>query len=273
MATIVVTGATLNSNLIPTLILLGSFLVPFSVVLYVVERVTGNLAPVQVFLAFFVGGVFGVLGASLLESDLHASPWIYFRVGLIEEFIKTLILLIVGRQAVPKTARQGALLGACVGAGFAAFESAGYAFNAALTTSGIDLGSLLQTEVMRSVLTPVGHVLWTALLGAVIFGAADQASAKYRYTHGVLMAFAAVAVLHGLWDSMGGISAILAVIFTGNAVPALEYGFLRPGTDAAVASLSSTFYAGGLIVVSALGLIGLRLALSHHQTRNGRSRR
>ncbi|GAC1486346.1 MAG: hypothetical protein NVS2B15_00610 [Pseudarthrobacter sp.] len=271
MVTIIVTGVTLNSNLVPTLILLGSFLVPFSVVLFVVERVTGNLAPVQVFLAFFVGGVFGVLGASLLESDLHASTWIYFRVGLIEEFVKTVILVIVGRHVTPKTAHQGALIGACVGAGFAAFESAGYAFNAALTTSGIDLGSLLQTEVMRSVLTPVGHVLWTALLGAVIFGAADQMSAKYRFTKGVLTAFLAVAVLHGLWDSMGGIAAILAVVFTGNAVPALEYGFLRPGTDAAVASLSSTFYFGGLIVVSVLGLIGLRLALRHHKTSNAPS--
>lgn len=266
IATIIVTGATLNSNLIPTLILLGSFLVPFSVVLFVVERLTGNLAPVQVFLAFFVGGIFGVLGASLLESDLHASTWIYFRVGLIEEFVKTLILIVMGRRVRPKTASQGALLGACIGSGFAAFESAGYAFNAALTTNGIDLGSLLQTEVLRSVLTPVGHVLWTSLLGAVIFGAANQATARYRFTRGVLASFLAVAVLHGLWDSMGGIAALLAVIFTGNAVPALDYGFLKPGTDAAVGSLSSIFYLGGLVIVSALGLTGLRLALRRHKT-------
>jgi protease PrsW len=260
----VVTGVTGNSNLIPTLILLGSFLVPFSVVLFTVERVTGTLAPIQLILAFFFGGIFGVLGASLLESDLHASTWVYFRVGFIEEFVKAVIFLLIGRSVAPKTARQGALLGASVGAGFAAFESAGYAFNAAVTTSGIDVASLLQTEVLRSVLTPVGHVLWTALLAAAVFGAADPVTARYRYTRGVLTAFIGVAILHGLWDSMGGIAALLAFIATGNTIPALEYGFLRPGTQAEVASLSSAFYVIGLIAVSVIGLVALRRTIRRH---------
>ena len=34
------------------------------------------------------------------------------------------LLIVIGRSLVPKTARQGALLGATIGAGFAAFESA-----------------------------------------------------------------------------------------------------------------------------------------------------
>lgn len=268
VATIVVTAQTGNSNLVPTLILLGSFLVPFSVVLFATERVGGNLMPVQLFLAFFVGGAFGVLGASVLESQLHATPWIYFRVGFIEELVKAVILLVVGRSVLPRQPRLGALLGACVGAGFAAFESAGYAFNSALTQNGIDLGSLLQTEVMRSVMTPLGHVLWTALLGAVIFGAAARApGGRYRLSAGVLMAYVGVSLLHGLWDSMGGIAAFLAVVVTGNAVPALDYGFLRPGTDQTVASLSSEFYLAGLVVVSVIGLVALRLALSGRRRR------
>jgi RsiW-degrading membrane proteinase PrsW (M82 family) len=266
IASIAVTVSTLNANLIPTLILLGSFLVPFSVVLFAVERITGNLAPIHVIVAFFAGGIVGVLAASLLEADLHATTWIYLRVGLIEEAVKAVVLLIVGRNVVPKTPRQGALLGASIGAGFAAFESAGYAFNAAVTSGGIDLASMLQTEAMRSILTPVCHVLWTAILGAVIFGATGRATA-YRFTGGVLIAFLAVVVLHGLWDSMGGIAALLAVVVTGNAVPALDYGFLRPGTDAAVSSLSSIFYFLGLAVVAVAGLVSLRLALRRHDRR------
>jgi RsiW-degrading membrane proteinase PrsW (M82 family) len=38
---------------------------------------------------------------------------------------------------VSKSAKQGALLGATIGAGFATFESAGYAFNDAITSHGI----------------------------------------------------------------------------------------------------------------------------------------
>lgn len=266
IATIVVTGFTANVNLIPTLILLGSFLVPFVVVLFAVERLEGSLAPSHLFLAFFVGGVCGVLGASLLESDLHATAWVFFRVGLIEEFVKAVVLLLMGRSAIPKTARQGALLGASVGAGFAAFESAGYAFNASLGTSGINLGSLLQTEAMRSVMTPLGHVLWTALFGAVVFAAANPSTGRFRITGRVVVAFLGVAILHGLWDSMGGIAALVAVVLTGNAVPVLEHGFIRPGTDAAVSSLSATCYFVGLLVVSVIGLVALRLVLRRRRT-------
>ncbi|MCT9623463.1 PrsW family intramembrane metalloprotease, partial [Curtobacterium sp. C2H10] len=79
---------------------------------------------------------------------------------LVEEFVKGVLVLFVRWRVRPKTAGQGALLGATLGAGFAAFESAGYAFNAAITARGIDLVSVLQTEVVRAVLSPVGHVLW-----------------------------------------------------------------------------------------------------------------
>src|ERR1700759_4441925 len=87
VATILVTVVTSNTNLIPTLILLGSFLVPFCVVLFVIERVTGTVSTLQVILLFFVGGVCGVLGASLLEADLHPSTLLYVAVGLIEELV------------------------------------------------------------------------------------------------------------------------------------------------------------------------------------------
>ena len=124
-ATIGVTVLTLNANLIPTLILIGSFLVPFSVVLFVAERISTSFTVTHVIVAFFVSGVLGVLGASLLESRLSASVWSYLLVGFIEEFVKGVLLVVIGRSLVPKTARQGALLGATVGAGFAAFESPG----------------------------------------------------------------------------------------------------------------------------------------------------
>ncbi len=59
-------------------------------------------------------------------------------------------------------------LGAAVGFGFAAFESAGYAFNALFTASGLSLPNLVETEVLRGVLAPLGHGLWTAIRRATL---------------------------------------------------------------------------------------------------------
>lgn len=48
-------------------------------------------------------------------------------VGLIEELGKAIIVLTVLRKLGKLSIMTGLLIGACVGAGFAAFESAGYA--------------------------------------------------------------------------------------------------------------------------------------------------
>lgn len=268
LASVGTTVATLNANLIPTLILLGSFLVPFCVVLFVAERVDGTLHTSQLMLGFFVAGVLGVLGASLLESGLTSNVTLFVGVGLIEELVKILLVAAIGWRVQPRTARTGALLGASVGAGFAAFESAGYAFNAAITRQGIDLGSLLQSEVIRSLLAPVGHVLWTSILGAVLFAWTGRGIKSKEVWH-VVVAFIGVALLHALWDSMGTISSFLALITTGNVVTVLRYGAL-PAADAdSVQAISLVLYAGGLILTTSLGIGALVFVL----VRNASGRR
>jgi RsiW-degrading membrane proteinase PrsW (M82 family) len=257
-ATVVVTTVTRNSNLVPTVILLGSFLVPFSVALFAADRGTGTATAMRFLLAFGVGGVCGVLGASLLESGLPSAVWSYLLVGGIEEFVKGALVVVVGLTVRPKTWRQGALLGATVGAGFAAFESAGYAFNAALTAQGIDIGSLVQTEVLRALLSPVGHVLWTAILGAVLFDVAAlrRAGGWWR----VLVAYAGVALLHALWDSSSAISSFVALLVNSRAVMDLRYGgFLPPSVAAQVTATSTWLYAVILLVAALLGVGALVL--------------
>jgi RsiW-degrading membrane proteinase PrsW (M82 family) len=262
VVTIIVTIATQNTNLVPTIILIGSFLVPFTVVLFVIERVTGTVSTMQLVTAFFVGGVLGVLGASLLESDLRPGAGLYLLVGFVEELVKGVLLVVVGWRVRPKTAQQGALLGATVGAGFSAFESAGYAFNAAITTRGIDLASLLQTEVARAVLSPVGHVLWTAILGAVLFGVA-HGRPRFRWAWQILVAYVVVAVLHGLWDSNSTISTLLAFVLTGTPFSAAQDGTVPTSLAGVVTSL----YIAGLAVVSVIGVAVLVGVLLHHRRR------
>lgn len=252
--TFIVTLMTLNSNLIPSLILIGSFLVPLCVVLFVAERLEGNMTVTGVIAVFFLSGLFGVLGASLLETHLALTLWTLLLVGIIEESLKLLILIIVGWRYVPKTAVQGGLLGAIVGAGFSAFESTGYAFTAALSAGGIDLASLLQTEVLRAGLSPVGHVLWTAILGAVLFGASRSGS-RYRVTVGLFATLGGVALLHAAWDAMSGVAEYLALVWTGNLASVESLGALPSGAVGAVSALTLTLYIVGLALVTALGVL------------------
>ncbi len=267
LVTIVVTVLTGNPNLVPTLILIGSFLVPFCVVLFAAERLNPAFGTGAVMVAFFVGGVLGVLGASLLEAPLGGAALGLLVVGFVEELVKAAVLMLMGRGLVPKTARQGALLGATVGAGFAAFESAGYAFNAALAPRGIDLISLLQTEGTRAVLTPLGHVLWTGVLGAAVF-AASRDGRRYRITWVVVGVYVLVSVLHGLWDSMSTIATVIAFALTGNLVPAFTMNAIHRGTAAEVSALSTGFYLVGLGVVSVVGGLVLMIEVRRHRPRD-----
>src|SRR4051812_21934714 len=173
LLTVVVTFITGNPTLVPTLVLLGSFLVPIPFVFWAFSRREGGEISAELLLNTFIsGGVLGVLAASLLESYLlHPSPVMFFGVGLIEEGVKLAALAWLTRRLPIKSTRDGMILGASVGFGFAAFESAGYAFTALFTERGLSLMQVVQTEILRSLLSPVGHGLWTAILGGVLFSA------------------------------------------------------------------------------------------------------
>lgn len=49
--------------------------------------------------------------------------------------------------------------------GSAAFGPAGYAFTALFAANSLSLPQLVQTEILHGMLAPVGHGLWTAILG------------------------------------------------------------------------------------------------------------
>lgn len=258
--TAVVTYATENTTLLPTLILLGSFLVPAVFVLWAYER-HGRDFGVPVILGCFVtGGVLGVLGASVMESYLlRPSLWMFLGVGLIEEAVKLVALMFVVRHRPwLRGVRAGLVLGGTVGFGFAAFESAGYAFNAAVTMDGIDLRSLLETEILRGVLAPFGHGLWTAIAGGVLL-AYRRPDGRFRLAGPVVGAYLGVAVLHALWDSMHGIALWLVLRLTTTSLDRSLFaqGYL-PDPTARQEHLFTLFSVGGLALVTAVGLAWLK---------------
>jgi protease PrsW len=215
VATVLVTFVTQNSNLIPTIILLGSFLVPVTFVTYAFSQADQIITPQRIFGAFVVGGILGVLGASLLEGELLKTPssFTYLRVGLIEEAVKLAALWLLAWRLPRYSARDGMVLGATVGLGFAAFESAGYAFNALFTSNGLSLLGVVETEVLRGILTPIGHGIWTGILGGAMFAAASR-HWRLRAIASLLCWYVVAVLLHTLWDVSGGIAVWLTLLLT-----------------------------------------------------------
>ncbi|HEY3681643.1 MAG TPA: PrsW family glutamic-type intramembrane protease [Streptosporangiaceae bacterium] len=266
---VIVTFFTGNANLVPTIVLLGSFLVPVTFVAWAFDhRVDdGEIDARTVLGAFLVGGVIGVLGASVLETYLlHPSAWTYIGVGLIEEGVKLLVVVWFGRHIMAKTTHVGMILGGTVGFGFAAFESAGYALSAAMTVHGISLREMVETEILRGILAPVGHGLWTAILGGVLFAAAAGGH-RYRFRWTIVFAYAGVAILHALWDSMHGIAAALTLFLTGRTwqFTLLQHGYV-PDASGAQALVSTVIDWAGLIVISLIAIAWL-LAVARHRPR------
>lgn len=222
-ATVLVTFVTRNADLIPSIILLGSFLIPVTFVTYALGRTDSVITSERVFTAFVYGGLLGVLGASVLESAFLGQPsgLTYVGVGLIEEAVKLAALWLLARHLPSYTVRDGIVLGAAVGFGFAAFESAGYAFEALFTASGLSLPNLVETEVLRGILAPLGHGLWTAIVGAALFAVAARRG-RPRLSRGVLGWYAVVALLHCLWDASRGIAVWLTLVLTGTPVQWLQ---------------------------------------------------
>ncbi|WP_188188757.1 PrsW family intramembrane metalloprotease [Nonomuraea sp. SYSU D8015] len=259
LATVVTTGWTRNSNLVPTVVLFGSFLVPVTFVVWAYGRERSPRVTVELmFRAFVVGGVLGVLGASLLESWLvRPSLVMYVLVGLIEEGVKLAALMFVTRRMTTRSAMDGVMLGATVGFGFAAFESAGYAFNALFTGDGLSLTQLVETEVLRGILTPVGHGLWTAIAGGVLFAAGG------RIKPPVVLTYLGVSLLHALWDSMSAIAIAITLVLTGRP---WQFQLLRIGRVPRVTEWQVHLYTlvnwAGLLVISLVALAWLGVVVA-----------
>ncbi len=257
VATVAVTLLTRTATLVPTLVLLGSFLVPVTFVVWALQRWRDEEVTAELVLrAFIVGGLLGVLGAALLETYLlHPSPWLFGGVGLIEEGVKLAALVLVTRHVPRRHTRDGVVLGAAVGFGFASFETAGYAFNALLTERGLSISALVQTELLRSVLAPVGHGLWTAILGGVLFHAAARGR---RVTGRLVIAYLWVALLHALWDGSHQLAVLVTYLLTATArqYQALRAGYL-PAPTAQQTLLFTVLSIGALAIVAILGLLTL----------------
>jgi RsiW-degrading membrane proteinase PrsW (M82 family) len=231
LATVGATFLTGNLILLPSIVLLGSFLVPVTAVVWYLDHdPSPALSPQRIVTAFVVAGVLGILVASLVEFLFVYGPGPigFLKVGLIEEFVKGAAIVLVAWGIRSFATRDGIVLGATVGFGFGALESSGYALASLFVVQGqhltLSLTSVIFTELVRGVLAPFGHGLWTAILGGVIFHAASR-KGHLRLTWSIVVAYLGVALLHAAFDYFGSITTYIIVSIIG-VVP-LVYLWLR----------------------------------------------
>ena len=187
-----------NPNLIPTVLLIGAFLVPVTYVVYLYERGALYDVPITtVALTFFYGGFLGVIAASILEQDIAGFGLLsLLAVALSEEFAKPLGVLWLIRRQDYADELHGLVLGGAAGMGFAALETMGYGFTYLVLSRG-NLDVLGQVLLTRGLLAPLAHGTWSAIVVGTIW----RERTRGRWLTGrTVRGFGVAVLLHALWD-------------------------------------------------------------------------
>ena len=218
-----------NTNCVPGMMFLGAFAVPLATLVLFFELNTPRNVSLHMVGKLFLLGAIASLGVALLGYSLPIFNISDMEAGVVEEVAKLLTVVVVMRSVRYKYILNGILFGATVGAGFAAFESAGYALNEGFLagmltgiTHGQTLGvatrggvvEMLRVLRLRGILAPLGHVAWTALAAGAFWRVKQgkPTNVTMLFDTRFLKAFMIPVVLHAIWD------APLQMPFLGNQI-------------------------------------------------------
>lgn len=192
-----------NGTSVPGVMLVGSFAIPVAtVVLFMEMNVFRNVSFYEIAKFFLLGGCASILLTLIFDScfgNIELNMIGAILTGIVEEIAKLLIILFFLRKTPYRSILAGLLIGASVGAGFAAFESAGYALRMLMYEDG---GYMLAVIGLRAFFAPGGHVAWAAITGAALMIAANHGAIttglifKPKFTR----LFIIPVLLHALWD-------------------------------------------------------------------------
>ena len=222
-----------SPTLIPGLIITGSFMIPFSLLIFFFEvNVARNISLYQVLKLVFLGGILSLILSLLLFRTTGLSTWLgAASAGIIEEIGKAGALLLVINRLQYRWILNGMLFGAAVGAGFAAFESAGYALALFRAYGG---EAMLDNITYRGFLTMIGgHVLWTSMVGAALwrirgdqdFGFHMVKDPRFLRVLGIAMA------LHMVWNTPFSLPLYLKELTLGFVAWVVILGLIQEGLN------------------------------------------
>ena len=145
-----------------------------------------------------------VIGSLLAAGLLPNAGWAPFLGAAIagpeEETSKILAMIAVASAAKYRYKLNGLLVGAAVGMGFAAFESAGYAFNILL--EGGEVEDMVANINMRGLLSPFCHIVWSAIAGCALWRVINGRAFKWRMLcdENFIRLFLVPVILHMIWN-------------------------------------------------------------------------
>lgn len=198
-----------NANAVPGIIFIGALVVPFSAVIFFFEvNAPRNISIFEVTKIFFIGGVASLLTTCILYEVADIKTWSIssaMMVGVVEELGKIVVVAYFMNSAKKKYILNGLLIGAAVGAGFAVFETAGYALRA---------DDITEIIYLRGVLALGGHVAWTGLAGAALAMVKKErmVDSEIMMHPKFLQFLLVVIVMHGMWDMPVEISSTIPVM-------------------------------------------------------------
>lgn len=243
----VICQATGNSNCIPGIMFLGAFAVPLATLMLFFELNSPRNVSLHMIGKLFLAGAVISLGVALLGYSLPIFQLGTWEAGIVEEVAKLLTVVILVRSVRYKYVLNGILFGATVGAGFACFETAGYALNegfltgllpvvvqsgqltAAATQAGVS--QMLSILLLRGVLAPLGHVAWTAIAAGALWRVkGDRPFSPTMFLDGhFLKAFLIPVSLHAIWDAPWQLPLMGNQLLTGLVSWYVVFGLVQQG--------------------------------------------
>jgi RsiW-degrading membrane proteinase PrsW (M82 family) len=186
-----------NPKLLPGWLFVGCFGIPISVLVFFFEaNILRNVSFYRVIYLFVMGGLFSIILSLFLFEITNLSSWLgAMSAGIIEESGKLLAVIFLTRHWKHYFwILNGMLFGAAIGAGFAAFETAGYVMFSRQAE---------ETMVLRGFLAPFAHTIWTAAAAGALWRVKGDEAFQWKMLADVrfLRVFGIVVALHFLWNS------------------------------------------------------------------------
>ncbi|QDU93866.1 PrsW family glutamic-type intramembrane protease [Lignipirellula cremea] len=192
---------TSNTKLAPISVLAASLVAPATLLTWLIDKYDKTGISLRTLaITFLLGGAIGFVATlvsamfiGLLLGGLLLAPVF---AGVFEEPAKLLATAWRWRHPAYDRPMDGLILGAASGFGFAVFETAGY-FLETMLEDGVGVG--IWVVVIRSLCSPFGHGLWTAIVCAAFWqsGRKLKTAVKDRRFQ---IAFGTAVGLHALWN-------------------------------------------------------------------------